>query len=275
MKKIALIFFLTVLSISGLTISVNHAHALIPEQYYELDSASLNLDDQTVARGYAKALFDPAVVFTVPPKALNGATAIDFRKLAITDTALYPGPYGFTQISPIFEFSVRDRAAYDGRIPFIAQLSYQSETLFPKHIFYYNPDERVWRKLPTNLDEKKGIARVSLARPYIQIAVFEHTGIMQSGRASWYRYKKCDCAASPDYPKGTKLKVTNLDTGASVIVTINDWGPERDIFPDRVIDLDAVAFKKIGKTTQGTIPVSVIPVGETGVASAKKPEPSA
>ena len=68
-----------------------------------------------------------------------------------------------------------------------------------------------------------------------------------------YKYKNCDCAASPDYPKGTMLKVTNLENGKSIIVKVNDWGPERDKHPDRVIDLDKTAFKKLGSLSRGLL----------------------
>lgn len=83
---------------------------------------------------------------------------------------------------------------------------------------------------------------------------------MKSGSASWYKYKNCRCAASPDFPKGTRVKVTSLLTGKSSVVRINDWGPERDKFPDRVIDLDKLAFKEFAPTGAGLIRVSVQPL---------------
>jgi rare lipoprotein A len=76
---------------------------------------------------------------------------------------------------------------------------------------------------------------------------------MEFGAASWYKYKNCDCAASPDYPKGPRLKVTNLDNNKSLIVKVNDWGPERDKHPERVIDLDKTAFKKLGSLSRGIL----------------------
>ncbi|MCX6740406.1 MAG: septal ring lytic transglycosylase RlpA family protein [Candidatus Parcubacteria bacterium] len=80
---------------------------------------------------------------------------------------------------------------------------------------------------------------------------------MSEGVASWYKYKSCNCAASPDYPKGTKLKVTNVDNGKSIIVKVNDWGPDRSVHPNRVIDLDVVAFKQIAKKSAGLCKVKV------------------
>ncbi|MBN1325733.1 hypothetical protein JW977_02015 [Candidatus Falkowbacteria bacterium] len=96
--------------------------------------------------------------------------------------------------------------------------------------------------------------------PQAKVAILEDIDIMTEGYASWYRYKGCNCAASPDYPKGTKLKVTNLKNGKSVIVKINDWGPDRSVHPNRVIDLDLVAFKQIAVKSQGLCMVKVEPL---------------
>ncbi len=86
-------------------------------------------------------------------------------------------------------------------------------------------------------------------------------GYMPEGYASWYAYKNCDCAASPDFPKGNYVKVTRTnDPTKSVVVRINDFGPERDIHPDRVIDLDKVAFQKIAPLGAGLTHVTVEPV---------------
>lgn len=83
-------------------------------------------------------------------------------------------------------------------------------------------------------------------------------GIMRSGMASWYAYKDCLCAASPDVPKGTRMKVSRQDDpSVFTVVTINDWGPERDVHPDRVIDLDKVAFSRIGNPRGGVLAVNV------------------
>ncbi|MFH1078176.1 MAG: septal ring lytic transglycosylase RlpA family protein [Patescibacteria group bacterium] len=84
---------------------------------------------------------------------------------------------------------------------------------------------------------------------------------MREGKASWYAYRNCRCAASPDFPKGTRVRVTSKLTGKYTVVRINDWGPERDKFPERVIDLDAVAFKEFAPLGAGVITVSVEPIG--------------
>ena len=80
---------------------------------------------------------------------------------------------------------------------------------------------------------------------------------VEEGRASWYAYKGCMCAAHPYYDKGRYVRVVSPASGKSIIVRINDRGPEQAIHPDRVIDLDATAFKELAPLGTGTIPVKV------------------
>ncbi|MDO8260442.1 MAG: RlpA-like double-psi beta-barrel domain-containing protein, partial [Candidatus Magasanikbacteria bacterium] len=84
--------------------------------------------------------------------------------------------------------------------------------------------------------------------------------ILTTGRASWYAHKGGNFAASPDFPAGSVLRVYNQANGKYVDVTVNDWGPERDKHPDRVVDLDKVAFSKIASTGAGVIDVYVEPL---------------
>ena len=59
-------------------------------------------------------------------------------------------------------------------------------------------------------------------------------------------------AANRTLPFGTMLKVTNLRSGKSVIVEVNDRGP---FHSSRAIDLSKAAFDAIGNTRRGTMPV--------------------
>ena len=79
----------------------------------------------------------------------------------------------------------------------------------------------------------------------------------EQGRASWYSYQSCLCAAHPFFPKGSYLRVTAVASGKSVIVAVNDSGPNQTIHPERVLDLDAEAFKLLAPLGAGTIEVRV------------------
>ena len=99
-----------------------------------------------------------------------------------------------------------------------------------------------------------------------------------TGMASWYgedhrgrlmaNGKKFNpdklTAASWFYPLGTKVRVT-LKSGnrnpRSVLVTITDRGPARDLVRDgRIIDLTHAAFKRLGPPAIGLVAVSVEPL---------------
>ena len=67
-----------------------------------------------------------------------------------------------------------------------------------------------------------------------------------------------DNAASKTLPLGTKAKVTNLETGESTEVTIQDRGPH---VKGRIIDLPPGKAKEIGLTTkEGVAEVEVAPI---------------
>jgi rare lipoprotein A len=65
-------------------------------------------------------------------------------------------------------------------------------------------------------------------------------------------------AAHRSLPFGTKVKVTNLNNGRSVVVRINDRGP---FSGRRIIDLSAGAASSIGMIGSGTAPVALEVLG--------------
>ncbi|MFH0856649.1 MAG: RlpA-like double-psi beta-barrel domain-containing protein [bacterium] len=182
-------------------------------------------------------------------------------------TLIGENPDGWEIASDIYEFDVMDKNAFDGKKPFIVSIRYdddgsENKTENRKKIFYYDSALNEWIGLPSTIMYDDKLVRAVIQLPYAKLAVFENKNVLSVGEASWYKYKGCNCVASPDYSKGTKLKVTNLYNDKSVIVEVNDYGPERDIFPDRVIDLDLEAFTKIAKKGAGVINVKVEPVNE-------------
>ena len=66
--------------------------------------------------------------------------------------------------------------------------------------------------------------------------------------------KNAMTAAHRSLPFGTKVKVTNLRNGKTVLVKINDRGPH---VPGRMIDLSQAAAKKIGLSHAGTVRVKL------------------
>lgn len=88
----------------------------------------------------------------------------------------------------------------------------------------------------------------------VTVGTFVKLGKSHIGGASWYAFTGTMSAANPWLPKGSYVKVTNLENGKSVIVVINDRGP---FAPGRIIDLDKVAFQKIASLGAGVINVKM------------------
>jgi len=71
------------------------------------------------------------------------------------------------------------------------------------------------------------------------------------GVASWYKFGNGMNAASTQFPRGTKLRVTNEDNGKTIDVVINDYGPED--WTGVMLDLNKVAFAKLAPIGLGKI----------------------
>jgi len=111
----------------------------------------------------------------------------------------------------------------------------------------------------------KEISRVVLEKnitkdPVTQIVTqgtYMKLGKAARGQGTWYAWKGGLFAASTTIPKGNHAKVTNTANGKSVVVQINDYGPQGK---GRIIDLDKVAFAKIASLDAGVIGVKVEPI---------------
>ncbi len=111
----------------------------------------------------------------------------------------------------------------------------------------------------------RAVSRVVVDRRVLQEAVPERRqvgraattgggggGSSQDGEASWYDTPWDGLtAAHPWLPFGTEITVTNVATGESVVVVINDRGP----FGGRIIDLSDEAFAVLAPLGQGVMQV--------------------
>jgi rare lipoprotein A len=100
------------------------------------------------------------------------------------------------------------------------------------------------------------------------ISTTSETKILQTGIASYYAdkfhgrktssgeiYDKNEfTAAHREFPFGTKVKVTNLANNLSVIVKVNDRGPQST---KRLIDLSRAAAEEIDMIRAGVIEVQI------------------
>jgi rare lipoprotein A len=93
-------------------------------------------------------------------------------------------------------------------------------------------------------------------------------GYQESGKVSYYAMKyqnrktasgerlnqRSNTAAHRKLPFGTRVKVTNIKNGKSVVVKINDRGP---FVKGRIIDLTRSAFSSIGDLDLGIISAKI------------------
>jgi rare lipoprotein A len=105
-------------------------------------------------------------------------------------------------------------------------------------------------------------------RVEVKVDAKDEAVIEQVGEASWYgkgfhrektasgeKFDQHDLtAAHPTLPLGTEATVTNLETGKSVDVEINDRGPYTK---GRDLDLSREAAKEIGMKENGAAPVKI------------------
>lgn len=104
---------------------------------------------------------------------------------------------------------------------------------------------------------RKILGRSVIQEPTPEISVqgtYVKLGKASTGAATWYAFRGGLFAANPWLPIGSFVKVTNTDNGKSVMVKINDRGP---FGKGRILDLDKVAFQKIGDLGAGVINVKM------------------
>lgn len=189
-------------------------------------------------------------------------TSPGFSEIALIATSSPAAniPWEWQSLSPVFSYSFANVDKYDPSRPMTIKINYPSGNNNFKQIFVLDELSGIWQPLlSTDVPEKKYLTATTTSTSG-KLIILSNPDILTVGTASWYKYKNGDFAASPDFKKGSVLRVTNLANGKFVDVTINDFGPERAKHPDRVIDLDKVAFQKIASTRDGLIKIKIEPL---------------
>ncbi len=233
----------------------------------DLPSSNYSFEASVGEAGLGKALslnpFGDKLNIGIPAGQIIAPTVISVTAL----NEVVAAPSGLTLTGPLYQIDIPAAAFKAGRY-FVSIASSGSSSYKEIYFFDKNYQGGSWRPLPTNENFGKGVISTYVTSPFARLAVFENSKIVVKGSASWYRYKGGLFAASPDFPAGTKLRVINLDNKKSVDVVVNDYGPDRLKHPDRVVDLDAVAFARLAPLGQGTMRVAVEKiVTETAAAS--------
>jgi D-alanyl-D-alanine carboxypeptidase len=217
---------------------------------------NIRLDLSTIEKGYTVSSFENKIKLSLVPGILTDATDVELKNLQEN----LEMPWSLDKISDVYQFEFKNKQAYDNHKPFYIQLNYDRRDNKHKQVFFFDKNFSAWRPLPTTDYPEAQFVRSLIHLPFARIAVFSFPDILTIGKASWYNHKGGSYAASPDFPKGSRIRVTNLDNSKFVDVEINDFGPNRNLFPDRVIDLDKPAFLKIASLGEGIINIKIEPL---------------
>jgi len=117
-----------------------------------------------------------------------------------------------------------------------------------KYKITYKDGKEVSRVVLSKSTIKEPVTQVETQGTYVKV------GKANKGQGTWYAYQGGMFAASTSIARGGYARVTNTATGKSIIVQINDYGPQGK---GRIIDLDKVAFQKIAPLGAGVIGVKV------------------
>lgn len=117
-----------------------------------------------------------------------------------------------------------------------------------KYKVVYHDNKEISRKILENNVIKNPTDEIVTQGTYMKL------GKANKGQGTWYAWKGGLFAASTTLPRGAYAKVTNTENEKSIVVQINDYGPQGK---GRIIDLDKVAFEKIASLGAGVIGVKV------------------
>jgi len=206
------------------------------------------------------------IFFSFSSSAVASGITFNYESLAFTSAPVlnisensekFLIPWEWDSLTPAYEYSFVSQGLYDPSRPLQVRINYPEKNDKLKQIFSFDFLSSVWRPVPTQDHPQDKYVTMTTDATSGWLIVLAKPEVMTVGQASWYKYKEGLFTASPDFIKGTALRVYNTDNGKSVDTIVNDYGPDRKIFPNRVVDLDRVAFSKIASLGEGVINVRI------------------
>ncbi|MFH1522245.1 MAG: RlpA-like double-psi beta-barrel domain-containing protein [Patescibacteria group bacterium] len=246
-----LLFLLLVLAGNFVFASEDINKANNPNREY-----SINLDQETINKGYTVSAFDSALKLSLSPGVLSESTGVEVLEI----NEEMEMPWQMDKISKVYQFEFKNKIAHDNHKPFYIQFSYNQATNNYKQVYFYDKNYSSWRPLPTKDYNNEKFVRSLIHLPFARIVVLSNPDILTIGKASWYAYKGGNFTASPDFPKESRLRVYNIANNKFVDVEVNDYGPDRKLHPNRAVDLDKAAFIKIASLEAGVADVRIEPL---------------
>ncbi len=209
----------------------------------------------TLKRG-ASFTTGKGIVIGLPGKAASSDRAARLVVKQLTDTTI---PETTDQpISKVFRVNLR-QAQVTGSI-WLKLKTTDAVAADAAVIKYWNRGTDTWQTIDSSVADDHTVQGSLTAKNNVIVAVFAQTPPPApvkttadtptfSGAASWYA-NPYNGSAMTLLPRGSVVKVQNLDNGKEVTVRINDYGPA---IPGRVIDLDDDSFAAIAPLSSGVI----------------------
>ncbi len=228
-----------------------------PKQIINLpNDKTFSIDEVTTKRGVTIGSKEGGVVLAILPNALSAPTTVtlSFKEMNPGNTKK-----GFTP--PRWSISISMDPVVDILKPLPLVFAVNDPEEYP-FIHRWDEGREQWQYQRTTLSWPRQEVRTSITSMGAYAVLYDQAHHV-FGRATWYpdRLSKdtAIAAASNEYPIGTKIKVTNVETHQSVVVPVHSTGP---YITGRILDLTKSAFAKIGfPRKQGVLQVLIEPVG--------------
>lgn len=215
---------------------------------------TVNFSESTYGRGFSLSDETGQFHLLVEPGSLSGPATLTVDKV---ETESLPDWSKRTRQTAAFRVTITSPTTVTLRKPIVFELT-AAQPGWVTDVGKLSAEGRGWEQLGSTLRADGTRARSADDQLSFTVALFQQAGIME-GVATYYgTYTRTTrltlVAASNHFPKGTALRVTNLDTRQLVTVKVVDTGGFR--WP-RVIDLSTPAFAKIQPTWKGVARVRV------------------
>lgn len=220
-------------------------------------SQTIFTEEKMVNSHQQYSFFDGEFNISFKEGSLNHETKLTVRKIL----SPLDWPWNFSLLGAVYEFDLENNGEhYNRQIPINIKIAHEQDNGSYKKVFFLDGNNNRWRDLPSKDIYKRNLVETNVHFSYARLAVLYNSDIDTEGEASWYAFKDGNFAASPDFPRGSIVRVFNIENDKYVDVEINDYGPDRSIYPNRIIDLDKVAFEKIAPSGSGLIDVRLKPL---------------
>lgn len=139
-------------------------------QAFEIDNVrQLRLDQQTLQKGFTVKSYDDNLWLPIFPNQYNEPIEVKIEKLKFGNIL----PQDKIAVSAYYNYSIEDNQP--GFLDHLALLAihFDSSSLAPKYVYFYDNHYQVWRQLPCQVDYQKKIITAKTIFPSAQIIVVE------------------------------------------------------------------------------------------------------